>query len=479
MPKINKNKPKARKTSMKSSKNVKLPSNFWSKFKNPKPIVFSLVIGVIGTVLLFQSFAATPPTTGGYFSTLTPGSALPSDATCAAQVHHSAWEPRPENNTANQTVPTGVSIPGYTMANGGVDDRSRTLADRVTGNFRGTTDEIIQWASCKWGFNDDIVRATAAHESWWKQAALGDIISDQSKCQVGYTAPCPQSFGLLQDKATVHPGTFPGSRDSTAFSVDYALMYRRVCFEGYTTWLKSSYPTYAAGDEWGCVGQWNSGGWYDAAAQNYITNVKNYYSTKPWLSWPDQAITDTTAPTTPAGLTASATSTSQIQLNWTASIDNVGVSSYDIYRNNAFLTNVAGVGYSDAGLTANTTYSYYVVARDSAGNTSAASNVVNAATQSVQPPAATDTITPVVTINSPPNGVTVIKNVNITGTASDNVGVARMEIWVDNNRKATSSTSNISFTWSAKGAARGKHTITIKAFDAAGNVGQSSITVNK
>jgi hypothetical protein len=41
--------------------------------------------------------------------------------------------------------------------------------------------------------------------------------------------------------------------------------------------------TYHAGDLWGCIGFWYSGGWYDAGAKNYINQVQNRYATKPWL----------------------------------------------------------------------------------------------------------------------------------------------------------------------------------------------------
>jgi autotransporter family porin len=37
--------------------------------------------------------------------------------------------------------------------------------DRVTGNFTGTTDEIIQWAAHKWGIDEDVVRSVATAES--------------------------------------------------------------------------------------------------------------------------------------------------------------------------------------------------------------------------------------------------------------------------------------------------------------------------
>src|SRR5262249_31742065 len=59
------------------------------------------------------------PPAGGYFSTLPPGSPFPSDAECAARVHHSTWEPRPENNTANHTAPTNPgALANFSQWNG-------------------------------------------------------------------------------------------------------------------------------------------------------------------------------------------------------------------------------------------------------------------------------------------------------------------------------------------------------------------------
>jgi chitodextrinase len=93
------------------------------------------------------------------------------------------------------------------------------------------------------------------------------------------------------------------------------------------------------------------------------------------------AATDTQAPSTPTNLSASAISSSQINLSWTASTDNVGVTGYDIYRGGTLLTTVTGTTYSNTGLTANTTYSYTVRAKDAAGNTSAQSSSASATTQ--------------------------------------------------------------------------------------------------
>ncbi len=214
------------------------------------------------------------------FATLPVGSTLPSDSTCASRVRRSTWEPRPDNTTANHTVPSSVSIPAW----GGVDSRWNTqIMPRVTGNFTGTTDEIIQWAACKWGFDEDIVRAVAVGESSWRMSQLGDYTSNPDKCAPGYSVPCPTSFGSMQVKWTQHPGTYPLSELSTAFNVDYTLAARRGCFEGYETWL-SKYGDYRAGDEWGCIGRWYSGRWHDTAADDYISRRKADLADRAWAS---------------------------------------------------------------------------------------------------------------------------------------------------------------------------------------------------
>src|SRR5437667_336716 len=91
---------------------------------------------------------------------------------------------------------------------------------------------------------------------------------------------------------------------------------------------------------------------------------------------------DTTAPTVPAGLSATAASSSQINLTWTASTDNVGVTGYNVYRGGTKIGTSTTTSYSDTGLTASTTYSYTVAAFDAASNTSAQSASASATTLS-------------------------------------------------------------------------------------------------
>ncbi len=222
-----------------------------------------------------------PPPATPRFRMLPPGSRLPSGEQCARRVRRSSWEPRPENRAANHTVPAHVALPDWT----GVDPRAnKLLKPRVNGKFRGTTDEIIQWASCKWGFEDNLVRAMAVNESWWLQSTVSDDEDDPSRCPPHFSPPCPTSFGLLQIKHYVHRGTYPSSRTSTAFNVDYALAMQRVCYEG---WLHYAHfpEDYRPGDRWGCVGFHYSGEWKNAAANAYIREVQSYYRERTWLLW--------------------------------------------------------------------------------------------------------------------------------------------------------------------------------------------------
>src|SRR5882724_6206253 len=93
---------------------------------------------------------------------------------------------------------------------------------------------------------------------------------------------------------------------------------------------------------------------------------------------------DTIPPSAPAGLGATAASSSQINLSWSASTDNVGVTGYRIYRSGSQVGTSTSTSYQDTGLSASTSYSYTVAATDAAGNVSAQSSSASATTQANQ-----------------------------------------------------------------------------------------------
>lgn len=228
----------------------------------------------------------------GGFTTLPPGSPLPTEQQCASRVHSSSWEPRSDNNTANHQVPTAEQIALLTPWDEkiGVDPRANNLLLQINGNFVGTTDEILQWAACKWGIDENIVRAEAVVESNWHQNFQGDYTNDINLCPPGTWngQGCYQSYGLFQLKYYYFQSAWPMSRDDSAFNVEYVLGVIRTCYEGWTTYLSQrtplpGYPPYHAGDIWGCLGRWYSGGWYDQGAIYYIQQVKAALANQSWL----------------------------------------------------------------------------------------------------------------------------------------------------------------------------------------------------
>jgi hypothetical protein len=235
-----------------------------------------------------------PPPVPIYFSTVPssetglPPAGIPRpDATCAAEVTP-APENRPQNTTANHSVP---SDPAAIQWSPSLDYWTDFIADRnrITGDFVGTTDEILQWVACKWGIDEDIVRADAVIESYWNQSTVGD------NCGVAGEA----SYGILQVKnedcsgTSIHGG-WPYTQDDTALDADYWGARLRACFDGafYNggQWLYDgqniAQVISAHGQDyalWGCIGSWFSGSWYDSGAQGYIAKVQSDYESKPWL----------------------------------------------------------------------------------------------------------------------------------------------------------------------------------------------------
>src|SRR3989454_7867667 len=118
------------------------------------------------------------------------------------------------------------------------------------------------------------------------------------------------------------------------------------------------------------------------------------------MNTPIAEVPDTTPPTAPSSLTATTVSSSQINLAWTASTDNVGVTGYLVERcQNAGCTSFTQVGtpsgttFNDTGLSNGTTYRYQVRAKDAANNLSAYSNIAGATTPDTTPPSAPSSLT--------------------------------------------------------------------------------------
>jgi len=90
-----------------------------------------------------------------------------------------------------------------------------------------------------------------------------------------------------------------------------------------------------------------------------------------------------------------------------------------------------------------------------------------------------DTVAPSVSIISPRDGSYVSKSVKITVSASDNVGVSRIELYIDGDLMAVASSSNtLTKGWNTRKVSSGEHVVSAKSYDAAGNVGTRSAAVH-
>lgn len=183
-------------------------------------------------------------------------------AQAAKKVQRHHWEPRPENAKANRTRPTARQLRLF--------HRRSTMpyARYVDGRFSGTTDDILQWVSIKWGIDMDLVRAVAAVESWWKQSTVGDS---------------GDSFGLFQMRRPYHC-CLPFMQRATAFNADYWGAIIRSYYDGKHDWLNTVERgrRYRAGDLWGSIGVWASGRWHLGTSGSYVAKVKDYLQRRVW-----------------------------------------------------------------------------------------------------------------------------------------------------------------------------------------------------
>jgi hypothetical protein len=192
---------------------------------------------------------------------------------------------------------------------------------------------------------------------------------------------------------------------------------------------------------------------------------------------------DTTLPTVSITSPASGTSYTTAQtvaINGSAS-DNVGVTKVEFYRGGVLQSTDTAAPYSQAwpvSSSLNGTHSWTAKAYDAAGN-----NKTSVAVSLTVNISAADTTLPTVSITSPASGTsyTTAQTVTVNGSASDNVGVTKVEFYRGGVLQSTDTAAPYSQAWPVSSSLNGTHSWTAKAYDAAGNNKTSvavSLTVN-
>src|SRR5437762_4338229 len=207
-------------------------------------------------------------------------------------------------------------------------------------------------------------------------------------------------------------------------------------------------------------------GWAIVSQGSLDTVADPYWMQRSATTLADSTGPDTVAPSTPAGLTASAASSSRINLSWLAATDNVGVIRYSVYRDGVQIASVAGTSYANRGLAAATTYSYTVAASDAARNASAQSSAVSATTK-----APLDTQAPSIPTNLAASAITPTTLTLSWNAATDNVAVAGYRVYLNGTLLLSPSSTSAQIIELTPDFTR---SFTVAAFDAAGNASAPS-----
>ena len=241
---------------------------------------------------------------------------------------------------ANQTKPNAAQL-AYYASDGFVSsemDPPYTWMKLVDGQYTGTTEMIIRWAACKWGMDEDMIRAQAMteHGSWIQWNAGGDQRNLISQCQAGNNSgnnstnlwgylisnSCFQSWSIWQTKVVFSSPnigawtTWPAMNESTAFAADYRYGFQRGCMNGDRSGffkdkgvgdIYLTDVTYAMNNpsgesprhffnpvtgmnatnleyvEFACLGAHFSGEWMDSNALSYLSRLLAHWKAKDWL----------------------------------------------------------------------------------------------------------------------------------------------------------------------------------------------------
>jgi hypothetical protein len=250
-----------------------------------------------------------------YFSTIPSGSPLPSEAQCASWILSvPSHEITPSNTPYNQTVATSAELNALHQQPTWNPIEPASDFANVTGDFTGTTTQIIRWAACKWGIDENYMKADAYYQSTnssgtviWDQSTIWDWRTTMSECETpgwdgwgmyanfstGSTQGCYQSYGIYQLKMTDF-NLWSEARDSTSSNADFRGALYRGCLDGHIANYIANDPNsnhsiaYPNSDlnvmVEGCVGINASGHWYDSGAQSYIQIIENLLANPSWPS---------------------------------------------------------------------------------------------------------------------------------------------------------------------------------------------------
>jgi hypothetical protein len=293
------------------------------------------MIRLIFTILFILAFWI-PSNAQQIYITLPPHAALPDVSLCIDEVNNS---PTPETapwniddgTGYNSNLPPSENIPDYfyEYAPGGSELPASDFS-KVDGNYTGSTNDLIRITACKWGINENYIRAQAWIESGWHQdcaAAHGG-----TDCNEGGDLNNPpgdpetplgiftgfdnfgganhyDSWSMLQTKVYYDWMTWPMIEESNPFGLDFRFAEMRGCLNG-DQYDYFDYQSHKSGknyinavnkainnpnktssvSKWnnleylayGCIDTHYSGDWFNGNKDEYLKNFLNALNNEPW-----------------------------------------------------------------------------------------------------------------------------------------------------------------------------------------------------
>ncbi len=224
--------------------------------------------------------------------------------------------------------------------------------------------EDVDWYSCGSAHSVALNANRKAYAAWWLWARLAGWagpIQDSTPPSV------PQNFSATAVSASQIDLSWNASSDAESGVPRYNI-YQDNTYIGNTSGTTYSVTGLIADTEYG----------FQVAAMNGAGLLSDRTSEQ--TATTDPAPVDNESPTIPQNLSATAVSSSQIDLSWNASTDNVNVTGYRVYRNSSQISTTTNTSYNDDNLQASTQYSYTVRAYDLVGNLSNHSQAASATT---------------------------------------------------------------------------------------------------
>lgn len=377
------------------------------------------------------------------------------DNGCSAQTFATVVGPIPD--TTKPTVPTSLVATNITYSSATLSWNASTDNVKVVGYNLYRNDLLVAALGNVLTFNDGSLLENTSYS--YKVAAI-DSSGNISDFSTSVTFTTPLSPDVVAPSAPLIYTATNVSQTQLTISWNAAIDNRGV----------TAYKVYRNGSLIATLGNvlsYTNTGLTANTAYQYQAQALDAAGNASVLS-PAYSVTtianpDVTAPSKPAGLVAINVTQTQATINWNASTDNVGVTGYFLYRDNALLATLGNVTtFTNTGLSSSTSYTYAVEAFDAAGNISTISSnlvVTTLATPDVTAPA---TPTAPVLVSSTENALTIS-----WAATTDNIGVAGYKMYRNGILVATLG-NVLSYTYSGLSVNTG-YSLAIQAYDASGN----------